>query len=139
MKNILNIREIALKNWHYFKVYMVNRWQTFQNFLHAYLNFIRNQSIDLYWKPSSWFLSMWVWPWSDIGKQSFRMQTYFNDLKLPYCTKNEVFHLLKKSLMENFIFCAVPPVFQCISCQLLLSEHVKRVIRRFLIILIIQI
>ena len=41
--------------------------------------------------------------------------------------------------MENFIFCEVPPVFQCISCQLLLSEHVKRVIKRFLIILIIQI
>ena len=35
---------------------------------------------------------------------------------IPHCTKNEVFrtkvriwsHLQKKSLMENFIFCAVP-------------------------------
>ena len=54
---------------------------------------------------------------SSFGKMSNPFETLFPYLQpvvrymlkvnKKHCTKNEVFHLLKKSLMENFIFCAV--------------------------------
>ena len=39
------------------------------------------------------------------------MELLVVSFKKKHCTKNEVFHLLKKSLMENFIFCAVKDVW----------------------------
>ena len=40
------------------------------------------------------------------------------------CTRNEVFHLLKKSLMENFIFCAVfSPVGTTVGSYFSAPQH----------------
>ena len=35
-----------------------------------------------------------------------------------HCTKNEIFHLLKKSLMDNFIFCAISDHHKLIGTML---------------------
>ena len=37
--------------------------------------------------------------------------TLHDIIECKHCTENEVFHLLKKSLMENLIFCAVKITF----------------------------
>ena len=34
-----------------------------------------------------------------------------NHMKVLHCAKDEAFHLLKKSLMGNFIFCAVLHIY----------------------------
>ena len=50
--------------------------------------------------------------------------TLHDIIECKHCTENEVFHLLKKSLMENLIFCAVKNhVYFSISAQ----KHVEAV------------
>ena len=75
--------------------------------------------------------------------QSLPFELFYNSGNNFYnihCTKNEVFlriwsNLLKKSLMEHFIFCAVITYTYCILCSNWLRVHFEQCLNVFLVFL----